>query len=101
MNELDKLRHSAAHVLADAVQRLWPESKLTIGPPIENGFYYDFDSPHAFTDEDLRTLEYLIEKIVTQYPPFVEREITRHQAIDYFNERHEPYKVELIHSFPE
>ncbi len=98
---IDQLRHSCAHVLADAVQRLWPESKLTIGPPIENGFYYDFDTPHAFTDEDLRTLEELMRKIVVEDHPFVEKEVTRQEAIDYFTKRGETYKVELIHSFAE
>src|SRR5581483_11827303 len=54
---LYKLRHSAAHVLAEAVKQLWPETKLTIGPPTEDGFYYDFDSPHRFTPEDLAEIE--------------------------------------------
>ena len=98
---IDKLRHSCAHVLADAVQRLWPEAKLTIGPPIETGFYYDFDSEHAFTDEDLRALEKLMGEITAKNDPFVEREVTRPEAIAYFTDKKEPYKVELINSFPE
>ena len=98
---LDKLRHSAAHVLADAVQRLWPDSKLTIGPPIETGFYYDFDASHTFSDEDLRKLEEVMAGIVKVNDPFVEKEVTREEAIAYFTERNEPYKVELIHSFAE
>jgi len=98
---IDMLRHSCAHVLADAVQRLWPDSKLTIGPPIESGFYYDFDATHTFTEEDLRTLEKLMAEIVAANHPFVEREVTRQEAIDYFTKRNEPYKVELINSFAE
>ena len=77
MNELDKLRHSAAHVMADAVKRIWPDAKLTIGPPIETGFYYDFDIEHHFTDEDLVKLEKLMEEIVDADLPFKEQEITR------------------------
>jgi threonyl-tRNA synthetase len=100
VTELEKLRHSAAHVLADAVKRIWPEAKLTIGPPIETGFYYDFDIDHAFTDEDLARLEALMGEIVAANHPFRAEEISREGAVQYFTERNEPYKVELIHSFP-
>src|SRR5579859_993515 len=95
MNDLDRLRHSAAHVMADAVQRLWPEVKLTIGPPIDSGFYYDFDSPRPFSDEDLAKIEELMREIVAADHPFVEKEISREEAIAYFEQRKEPYKVEL------
>ncbi len=98
---LDKLRHSAAHVMADAVQRLWPEAQITIGPPIENGFYYDFDSPHAFTDEDLEKIEKVMGEIVAANHPFVEKEMSREEAIAYWEARHEPYKVELVRGLPE
>jgi threonyl-tRNA synthetase len=98
---LDKLRHSAAHVLADAVQRVWPDAKITIGPPIENGFYYDFATDHAFTDEDLRKLEGLMADIIKANHPFVEKEVTRQEAIDYWKKRNEPYKLELIEGIPE
>src|SRR5579859_7223356 len=101
MNELDRLRHSAAHVLADAVQRLWPEAKLTIGPPIETGFYYDFDIERPFSDEDLAKIESLMKEIVAANHPFVEKEITRDEAIAYFEKRNEPYKVELAQGIPE
>jgi threonyl-tRNA synthetase len=100
MNDLEKLRHSAAHVMADAVKRLWPDAKLTIGPPIENGFYYDFDIEHHFSDEDLGKLEKLMGEIVAANHPFVEKEITRDEAIRYFQERNEPYKVELAQAIP-
>src|SRR5690349_19737133 len=100
MNDLDRLRHSAAHVMADAVQRLWPEAKLSIGPPIESGFYYDFDSPHPFSDEDLAKIEALMQEIVAADHPFVEREISREEAIAYFQKRNEPYKVELAQGIP-
>src|SRR6185436_16655356 len=70
-------------------------------PPIETGFYYDFDATHAFTDEDLVALEKLMGEITKADHPFTEREVTRQEAIDYFTKRGEPYKVELINSFPE
>jgi threonyl-tRNA synthetase len=101
MNELDKLRHSAAHVMADAVKRLWPDAKLTIGPPIDTGFYYDFDIEHHFSDEDLGRLETVMAEIVAADLPFKEQELTRQQAIDYFTERNEPYKIELAQGIPE
>ncbi len=101
MNDLDKLRHSAAHVMADAVQRLWPQAKLTIGPPIETGFYYDFDIDRPFTDEDLVQVEKLMGEIVVADHPFVEKEISRQEAIDYFKQKNEPYKVELAEGIPE
>jgi threonyl-tRNA synthetase len=87
--------------MADAVKRLWPDAKLTIGPPIETGFYYDFDIEHHFTDEDLARLEDLMREIVDADLPFKEREITRDEAIDYFTQRKEPYKVELARGIPE
>jgi threonyl-tRNA synthetase len=101
VNDLEKLRHSAAHVMADAVKRIWPDAKLTIGPPIDTGFYYDFDIDHHFTDEDLGKLESLMGEIVAANLPFEEREITRDEAIAYFAERNEPYKVELARGIPE
>jgi threonyl-tRNA synthetase len=87
--------------MADAVKRIWPDAKLTIGPPIDTGFYYDFDVEHHFTDEDLIKLEKLMEEIVDADLPFKEQEITRDQAIEYFAKRNEPYKVELAQAIPE
>ncbi len=100
-SDLDKLRHSAAHVMADAVKRLWPDAKLTIGPPIETGFYYDFDIDRPFTEDDLGKIEALMSDIVKADHPFREQEITREQAIEYFAKRNEPYKVELAEGIPE
>ena len=87
--------------MADAVKRVWPDAKLTIGPPIETGFYYDFDLEHHFTDEDLARLEQIMAEIVAADLPFKEQEITREQAIEYFEQRNEPYKVELARGIPE
>ncbi len=90
----DILRHSTAHVLAQAVQQLWPEAKLGIGPPIENGFYYDFDVPEPFHPEDLDKLETAMRKIIKENQRFERRVTTDAEALDELKD--EPYKVELI-----
>lgn len=97
----DVFRHSSSHVLAEAVQRLWPGTKLAIGPAIENGFYYDFDSEHTFVPEDLEKIEAEMKKIVKAAAPFVRSELPRDEAIAFFQERGESYKVELIEDLPE
>src|SRR5258706_15377027 len=79
------IRHSTAHVMADAVQRLFPGTKVTIGPAIEDGFYYDFDKPGgAFTDEDLATIEKTMREIVSRDTPFRREAVTRDEAIALF-----------------
>ena len=97
--ELETIRHSAAHVMADAVLRLFPGAKITIGPSIEDGFYYDFDCEHAFTPEDLSAIEAEMEKIVAEDLPFAREEVTRERARELFAS--EPYKLELIDELPE
>jgi threonyl-tRNA synthetase len=96
---LDTLRHTAAHVLAYAVQDLFPEAKPTIGPAIENGFYYDFDRATPFTPEDLERLEARMREIVAADYPMTGERVTREAAIDRF--RDNPYKVELAEQIPE
>lgn len=96
---LFRLRHSTAHVLAQAVQELFPGTKLTIGPPIEDGFYYDFDSPHAFTPEDLSKIESRMQDIVKGNHPFVMSTHASDEARRFWGERGEKYKVELIDEF--
>ena len=91
---LNILRHSTAHVLAQAVQDLFPEAKLGIGPPIENGFYYDFDVPAAFTPEDLKKIEQQMRQIVKQGQLFSRRVVTDDDARSELAD--EPYKLELI-----
>ncbi len=93
-------RHTSAHILAQAVKRLFPEAKLTIGPAIEEGFYYDFDSPEAFTTEDLARVEEEIKKIIKADYPVVRQEVTHEEAIEFFNKQDEPYKVKLIEELP-
>src|ERR1700686_2880988 len=83
--ELDVMRHSAAHVLAKAVQQLYPGSRLGIGPVIENGFYYDIDVPTKLSEDDLPRIEDRMREIVAAAEPFVREEWTRHQALDHFS----------------
>ena len=89
------LRHSAAHIMAQAVQELFPGTRLGIGPAIEEGFYYDFDSPVPFTEEDLQRIEKKMGEIIAQDLPFTREEISRQQALDFFRRQGEPYKEEL------
>lgn len=94
-------RHTASHMLAQAVKRLFPNAKLAIGPAIDNGFYYDFDVDKAFTPEDLKVIEKEIEKITQENLPLERFELPREEAIRFMEERGEPYKVELIKDLPE
>ncbi len=96
---LDALRHSCAHVMAQAVQELFPGTKLTIGPAIENGFYYDFDSPHRFTEEDFKAIEKRMLQIAEGNHNFVGKEVTYDEAKTYWAAKGETYKLELIESF--
>jgi threonyl-tRNA synthetase len=96
---LAELRHTAAHVLAYAVADLFPDAKPTIGPAIENGFYYDFDRAAAFTPEDLERLERRMSEIVAADYPMTGREVTRQEAIAAFAGN--PYKIEIAHEIPE
>ncbi len=97
----DVFRHSSSHILAQAVQKLFPGTKLGIGPAIQNGFYYDFDSEHKFTPEDLVEIEKEMDRIVKDDLLYQRREMSRDEAIDFFKQRGEEYKVELIGDLPE
>ena len=99
MNELQTLRHSASHVMAQAVKRLFPEVKLTIGPAIDTGFYYDFDTDHAFTREDLDAIEAEMKKISKENLKIERFELPRAEALELMKD--EPYKIELINELPE
>ena len=94
-------RHTGSHVLAQAVKRLWPEVKLAIGPAIDNGFYYDFDTDIPFSPEDFPKIEAEMAKIVAENHPLERFELPREEAIKFMQEREEPYKVELINDLPE
>ncbi len=94
-------RHTASHILAQAVKRLFPEAKLAIGPAVDDGFYYDFDLEKSFTASDLEKIEAEMKQIVKENLPLERFTMTRAQAIKYFEEKGEPYKVELVESIPE
>src|SRR4051812_24685415 len=96
---LSSLRHSTAHVMAQAVQELFPGTKLTIGPPIEDGFYYDFDSEHRFVPEDLPPIEKRMRQIVEGNHPFTMSTHSSDEAREFWGKRGEKYKVELINDF--
>ncbi len=93
---LDALRHSCAHVLAQAVQELFPGTKITIGPAIENGFYYDFDSPHRFTEEDLPKIEKRMRQIAEGNHAFKGQEMSFEEAAKFWEARGEKYKLEIL-----
>ena len=92
--------HTCSHILAQAVKRVHPEAKLAIGPAIENGFYYDFDA-EPFTPDDLEKIQKEMEKIIAEALPLERFEMPRAEAIEYFKQKEEPYKVELIEDLPE
>jgi threonyl-tRNA synthetase len=97
---LELLRHDAAHVLAEAVKELWPDTQVTIGPAIENGFYYDFARAEAFTDADLETIEKRMKDIVDRDEPIVREVWERDKAAEFFRGLGENYKAEIIESIP-
>lgn len=98
---LEILRHSASHIMAQAVKALFPEAKVAIGPAIENGFYYDFDVPQPFTEEDLTRIEAKMGEIIAGKLPFRRKEMKREEAIEFFASRGEKYKVELLEALEE
>ena len=100
-DELRAIRHTASHVLAQAVKRLYPETKLAIGPAIDDGFYYDFDREGGFTPEDLEKLEAEMTKIVKENLPVKPFVLPRDEAVRFMEEKSEPYKVELIQDLPD
>lgn len=97
---LEIIRHSTAHLMAQAVKELFPEAQVTIGPAIENGFYYDFSYTRAFTPEDLKAIEARMDELVKKNIPIVREEMPREEAIDFFKALGEHYKAEIIASIP-
>ena len=95
------LRHTASHILAQAVKRLWPKAKLAIGPAIDKGFYYDIDMEHTLTPEDLTKIEKEMSRIVKENLPITKSVMSRQEAIEFFKSKNEDYKVELIEDLPE
>ncbi|MDD5316861.1 MAG: TGS domain-containing protein, partial [Candidatus Cloacimonetes bacterium] len=93
--------HSTAHLMAQAVKQLWPEVQVTIGPAIEQGFYYDFDREEAFSDEDLQKIEARMKELSAQDLPYHRKELSRDEAIDIFRGMNENYKIEILREIPE
>ncbi|MBI5057077.1 MAG: threonine--tRNA ligase [Nitrospirae bacterium] len=98
---LEVYRHSTSHIMAHAVKELFPDTKFAIGPAIQDGFYYDFDCDHAFTQEDLPRIEEKMKEIIKANKPFVRKEMPKGEAVKFFQERGETYKVELINEIPD
>ena len=98
---LAALRHTASHVMAQAIKRIWPETKLAIGPSIADGFYYDIDRDEPVTSDDLAKIEAEMKKIIKEALPLERFELPRAEAISLMKEKNEPYKVELIEDLPE
>ncbi|MFM5886961.1 MAG: threonine--tRNA ligase [Dolichospermum sp.] len=93
---LKKIRHTASHIMAMAVQKLFPKAQVTIGPWIENGFYYDFDSPEPFSDKDLKTIQKEMVKIINRKLPLIREEVSREKAQKRIEAIKEPYKLEIL-----
>src|ERR1700694_2200121 len=98
---MQRMRHSAAHVMAEAVLEVFPDAKLAIGPAIEDGFYYDFDLPRSLTPEDLPDIEQRMRRIIAGKYPFMRDRWPREQALEYFRAKGQDYKVELIENLPD
>ncbi len=101
MSDLERLRHSCAHVLATAVLRLWPDAKLDIGPPTSDGFYYDFDLQHRFSPEDFENIEAEMKKVVKENQTFERTVKTREEAKVYYKNLDQKYKIERVDDIPE
>src|SRR5262249_9175204 len=97
---LDVIRHSSAHLMAHAITRLYPGTEITIGPVVENGFYYDVKRPEGFSPDDLALIEDEMRKIARENHPIVREEIPRDEAIKLFRGMGQKYKVEIIEGFP-
>lgn len=98
---LKKIRHTTSHVMAMAVQKLFPEAQVTIGPWIENGFYYDFDKPEPFTEQDLKTIKKEMVKIINRKLPVIREEVSREEAESRIKAINEPYKLEILEGLQE
>ena len=99
--QLQKIRHTASHVMAMAVQKLFPKAQVTIGPSIENGFYYDFDNPEPFTEKDLKAIQKEMVKIINRKLPVIREELNRPEATSRIQELNEPYKLEILEGIKE
>src|SRR5512133_2252817 len=101
MPDLETMRHSASHVMAEAVQHIFPDAKYGVGPAIESGFYYDMELPRPLTPEDLEKIEAEMRKIVAEKQGYERSEMSREDAKKFFAERNQPYKVEILDDLEE
>src|SRR3954466_15506910 len=102
MTPLEELRHSASHIMATAILRLFPEAKLDIGPPTDTGFYYDIDLDHKLTTEDLAKIEAGMRKVAEENQPFLRKEVSREEAVEIIKQRgQERYKLGRLADIPE
>src|SRR5437763_2660686 len=111
MTDIERLRHSAAHVLATAILKIWPEAQFAAGPPVENGFYYDVDLEHRITPEDFPRIEAEMKKVVKENQTFERQIVTRYEALELgtkgrlaaLSERAQPskFKLDIIQGIPE
>ena len=99
MSPIDRMRHSAAHIMAAAVLEMFPDARFAYGPPIENGYYYDFELPRSLTPDDFAEIEERMARLVKADEPFVREELSRERALELFADQ--PYKIETIHDLPE
>ena len=97
---LELIRHDCAHILARAVQEIWPNVKVTIGPVIQDGFYYDFDKDEPFSENDIEKIELLMKSIIEKKDPVKKETWDRARALEFYKKRNEPYKVELVQDIP-
>ena len=93
---IQRMRHSAAHVMAEAIQALFPDAKFAIGPAIEDGFYYDMELPRTLSPEDFAAIEEGMRASIAARHPFVQSRWSREKALQYFREHNQPFKVEII-----
>ena len=102
MTDIERLRHSASHVLATAILKIWPEAQFAAGPPVENGFYYDVDLPHRISPEDFEKIEAEMKKEIKANHPFERMEVSRDEALAALSERSEPskFKIDIIENIP-
>ena len=100
ISKLEKMRHSASHVLAHAILKLYPDTKLGIGPAIDNGFYYDFDFTEPMEEEDLKKIEKEMRKIIKEGLAIEQIFMSRKNAIDYYQKTDQTYKLELLEEIP-
>src|SRR5215831_10416220 len=98
---IQRMRHSAAHVMAEAVQEMFPKARFAIGPAIEDGFYYDFELPRTLTPDDFADIEQRMARIVEGKYPFVRERWPREKALQYFRDKDQAYKVEIIENLPD